>query len=228
MNLPSDEHRVTIVGRTGSGKTQAAVWQLSLRSFDAMPWIIYDFKRDKLINQIAGAKELALDQMPDEPGIYIVHPLPDQTLEVQQQLWKIWAKENVGVYVDEGYMMSTASATNPAFRALLTQGRSKNIPIIILSQRPVWLDRFVFSESDFYQVFHLNDERDKKTIASFVPADLYKKLPKFHSYYYDVGEDKLTVVKPVPSSDQILATFERRFKEIEDRKKDGPSRLVFI
>ena len=226
MRLPNDSQRITIVGRTGSGKTQAAVWQLSLRSFDSRPWIVYDFKRDTLINSIAGATQIDLsDPLPKEPGVYVVHPLPDEIEGVQQHLWKIWAQENVGVYVDEGYMMSTPAQPNPPFRALLTQGRSKNIPIIILSQRPVWLDRFVFSESDYYQVFALNDARDRKTITSFVPADLDKKLPDFHSYYYDVGADKLLVIKPVPTADEILSTFAARFDAMKDK---GARRLNFV
>ena len=162
IRLPDDSHRITIVGRTGSGKTVAGLWHLSKRDFLSMPWVIIDYKTDKNINSIKGAKNLSLKDTPKKPGIYIVHPLPGQDEEITEFLWKIWARENIGLYVDEGYMIGS----NPAFEALLTQGRSKNIPMIVLSQRPAWISRFVFSESDFFQEFHLNDKRDRKTMSS--------------------------------------------------------------
>jgi hypothetical protein len=213
MRLPTDTQRLTIVGRTGSGKTQAAVWHLSLRSWDVVPWVVYDYKMDELINSIDGVRHIDTSEVPKHPGIYCVHPFPDDFESVQKQLWKIWERENIGVYVDEGYMICTNSMPNPAFRSILTQGRSKHVPVIILSQRPVWLDRFVFSESDFYQVFALNDARDRRTIQAFAPADFDERLPDYHSFYYDVGADKIIVLKPVPKKQAILEAFDSRMKK---------------
>lgn len=214
LSLPSDSQRITIIGRTGSGKTFAGAYQLSLRSFDRMPWIVYDFKYDGLLNEIEGTRELGVtEDIPKHPGIYLVHPHPDQFPDVISQMWKIWEKENVGVFCDEGYMVCSPSMPNPAFRSILTQGRSKQIPVIILSQRPVWLDRFVFSESDFYQVFSLNDKRDKQTVQAFVPADLDTRLPDYHSWYYDVSDDRIVVAKPVPEKQVILNSFTERLKK---------------
>jgi len=204
--LPNDTQRLAIVGRTGSGKTQAAVWHLSNRSFNKKPWIIYDFKYDKLINEIKGLQEITLDEIPTKPGLYIVHPLPDDQEKVEAHLWAVWAKENIGVFIDEGYMIGNSKA----FRALLTQGRSKHIPMIILSQRPSWISRFVFSEADFYQVFWLNDIRDRKIVGAFVPFDMHEKLKNYHSIYFDVGNDEIYEWQPVPDKRQILATFDRK------------------
>ena len=202
IRLPNSRQRIAIVGRTGSGKTQAAAWHLSRQAIDKMPWVIFDYKRDDLLNAIPRAEHIGLE-VPIHPGVYITHPLPSQESQVENYLWKLWQKENVGVFVDEGYMIGD----NPAFNALLTQGRSKRIPMIVLSQRPVWMSRFVFSEADFYQVFHLNDKRDKKTIEAFVPADLSSRLPDYHSHYYDVGRNALHRFSPVPGEGEILQTF---------------------
>jgi len=206
MNLPSDSQRIAIVGRTGSGKTQSAAWHLSKRSFDTKPWIMFDYKGDELLNEIEGTQEIDLATVPKKPGLYIVHPLPDDNESVENYLWQIWANENIGLYFDEGYMIGDS----PALRAILTQGRSKHLPVIILSQRPVWLSRFVFSESDFFQLFHLNDVRDRKTMRAFVPADLDARLPQYHSYYYDVANDQITILSPVPKREEILETFSER------------------
>jgi hypothetical protein len=211
MRLPDESNRLAIVGATGSGKTQAALWHLSMRDFDQRPWLIYNFKTDKAIDGIPYSQSIQLDEVPVRPGIYIAHPHPDQTEEVENQMWSVWEKEGIGVYVDEGYMVGRQ---NPAFRALLTQGRSREIPMITLSQRPVWLDPFILSESEFYQVFRLNHKRDRKKVEEFIPADLEARLPDYHSYYYDVGANKITILKPVPDIRKIHETFAKRLARV--------------
>ena len=214
MNFPDDTQRLAIVGATGSGKTYAAMWHLSRRSYDRMPWIIYDFKGDRLINSIPGAYHIRLDQpLPTRPGVYIVHPHPGQTEtgEVESHMWAIWEMENTGVYIDEGYMVGN---NNSAFRAMLTQGRSKRIPMIVLSQRPVWMDRFVFSESEFFQIFRLQHSDDLKSVQKFIPSDIKKRLPEYNSYYYDVNANKTFHLTPVPDGDNIISTFDRRLRQL--------------
>lgn len=207
MRLPDDTKRHAIVGATGSGKTQAALWHLSLRNILEKPWVVYNFKKDESIDALPGARHISVDEIPVRPGVYVVHPLPHESDVVENQMWAIWERGNTGVYVDEGYMVGR---DNRAFRALLTQGRSKHVPMIVLSQRPVWMDRFVFSESEFYQIFRLQHRKDRKLVEEFVPANLEKRLPEFHSYYYDVGANDVTVLKPVPQLEEIYKTFEQR------------------
>jgi hypothetical protein len=221
MNYPNETQRLSIVGRTGSGKTYAAGWHLSRANFDTMPWIVYDFKRDSLLAEIAnleGAEHIDLDEVPTKPGIYFVHPMPDDHEAVQAQMWRIWRNENTGVYIDEGYMVCGPPVINRPFRTLLTQGRSKHVPMIILSQRPCWLDRFVFTESDFYQVFALNHKGDRAKMMEYIPADLSHPLPQYSSYYHDVSAAETVVMKPVPDFDTILQTFDSRLQAMRKRK----------
>lgn len=211
MRLPDNSNRLAIVGATGSGKTVAALWHLSQRDIDKRPWIIYNFKADSSIDGIPGKKDIELDEIPARPGVYVTHPHPDQTDEVETQMWGVWENQRMGVYVDEGYMVGDR---NPAFRALLTQGRSREIPVIVLSQRPVWMDRFVFSEAEFFQVFRLNHKRDRKSVEEFVPANLSHRLPDYHSYYYDVGGNRVSILKPVPSVEMIHKTFDQKLSKL--------------
>lgn len=207
IQWPKDSHRLYIGGKTGTGKTQAGAWHLSGRSFGTRPWIIFDFKQDELLQEIP-AQDIDLGKPPRKPGLYRLSPLPNQQEEVEEYLWKIWQKENTGIYIDEAYMIGDT----PAFRAILTQGRSKKIPVIVLSQRPSWISRFVFSESDYFQQFWLNDIRDRKSVKSFVPYDVdrIRDLPDYWSIWYDVGKDRVIVLKPVPDRDTILGTFTDR------------------
>lgn len=214
--LPNDTQRQLILGKNGSGKTRAAVFNLSKRRLDKMPWVVLNHKREDLINSIDGAIFLDIgDKVPKKPGLYIYQPVPNRDDEaVTNILWQIYEQEYTGLYIDEGYMVDRRDL---AMQAILTQGRSKHIPCIILSQRPVWLSRFAISESEFFQIFQLTDKRDRETIRSFVPFDLEEimrtavntapKLPIYHSIWYNSNNNQLVMLTPVPSDDEILSRF---------------------
>lgn len=216
FRLPSNSHHHAIVGSNGSGKTRAAVWHLSMRDYNSRPWIIVDFKGDELIAQLPVTEIGPTEKLPkaNQPGLYVVRPHPSQQDELADMFIRIWQQENMGVYVDEGYMIESRDA-NDAFKYILTQGRSKKIPTITLSQRPVWINRFVLSEATFYQVFRLNDKRDRESVSAFMPKETQQDLPAFHSWYYDSGENSLVVMKPVPDDAGILGNF--RFPEKKRR-----------
>lgn len=212
FRFPDDTQRLAIVGVTGSGKTQAAVWHLSARDFEQKPWIVYNFKRDEIVDGIPHVRHIGLEEIPAAPGVYVVHPGPQDGEAVENQMWHLWDAENVGVYIDEGFMVKR---NNEAFEALLTQGRSKHIPMIVLSQRPRWISRFVFTEAEFVQIFELQWKNDRKTVEEFVPADLESelpKLPRYYSLYWDRPNRQLTPMARVPSLDTIYATFARRLR----------------
>lgn len=208
INLPGNSHRHVILGRTGSGKSVNAAYHLALRNFDVMPWVIVNSKGDKLINSIPGTTELSLDSpVPKKPGLYIIRPIPQHDDDrLENFMWRCWKKERIGIWWDEGYMIPNPSAS---FNALLTQGRSKNIPMIILSQRPVWLSKFVWSEADFWQVFQLSQDDDIKTVQKTLKMKI-GRLPDYESYWYDVKKNYLCQMAPCPSEQEILAIFERR------------------
>lgn len=210
--LPGADKRLAIVGSTGSGKTQAGIWHLGNQDWSdrkrGRPWIIFDFKGDDLIARLPAKEFNVREKPPEAPGLYVVRPVPEQDDGyVTQLLWNIWKQEETGIYVDEGYMLG---ARNPALNACLTQGRSKRIQMIVLSQRPAWMSRFVFSEADFFQIFRLNDKRDYETIQSMISVDITKRLAPYHSHWYDVGADEGVVFSPVPKRMQLISSFREK------------------
>lgn len=207
FRLPSNSQRVTIVGRTGSGKTVGGAWLLAQTVKPKSKWVIVDFKRDSLLGDIPGLEEIDISgSAPSKPGLYVVRPNPADTENVESFLFRIWEKENTGLFIDEGYML----ARSKALQAILTQGRSKKIPTFLLTQRPAWITRFAWSEADFVQIYRINLADDRKTVTTFVtPFDPdLSPLPPFHSYWYDSAKEKLIILTPAPDEDTILNRFE--------------------
>lgn len=211
LRLAGDDQHTAVIGRNGSGKTVAALWHLSKRNFESMPWIVVDFKRDEHINAIERAQYIGVDEkIPKHPGVYIVQPDPSDPRGLADMFEKAYNRENVGFWIDEGFMMGENREVEKKFIRLLVQGRSKRIPFIVLVQRPTWITRFVFSESNFFQIFHLQDARDVDTITRVLPAGSYFRMPDFHSVYFDVSQNTVHYLRPVPQASEIIDSINER------------------
>lgn len=217
IRSPNNSQHLVEIGRNGSGKTQAGLFHLSRRNFvgaGAMPWVIVDTKGDEMIEAIGkneAVKHIKLDHefQKKASGLHILKVLPGQQDAAEGFFLKVHRRGRVGIFIDEGYIFGKSEGLD----ILLTQGRSLRIPLIILTQRPSWLSRFVFSEASFFQVFTLIDERDRDTVQRFIPkerADLDLRLPEYYSLWYDVGHDQVTTFSPVPPREEILKTFKDR------------------
>lgn len=209
FRLPSNRQRVSIFGRTGSGKTQCGAWLLSTAPFDKQPYVMLDYKGDDLLGSIDRVREIGFNEVPKHPGLYSLRPRPEADDDaVEKWLMKVWEREKIGLYVDEGYMLPKGAA----FNAILTQGRSKHIPCITLTQRPCWISRFVFSEADFYAAFSLNYRADRLKVKEFFPAeyDPDTSLEQYWFSWYDVGKNKLFYCQPVPDAETIIERINNR------------------
>jgi len=220
FRLPDVTHRLTINGQNGSGKTRFGIDVLSRAAFDKIPYIVVDYKGDDLIAQIGRAKQIDIrEKVPREPHLYIVHPMPGEELAMDRWLWRVWRNGSTGLFFDEGHMIPNSRSLT-AYRSILTQGRSLHIPVITLTQRPVEVSRFAFSEANFYAMFRLNDTRDIETVTRFTPKDtgahpawnMETQLDPYHSRWYDGGADYSCVLKPCDPDDKILERIDSRLR----------------
>jgi hypothetical protein len=217
LRRPDDTHRHAIYGMTGSGKTVFGLWCLSERSYDKKPWIIVDFKRDPLIKEIPNLNELDVDErIPKRAGLYVVRPHPGDVDEgkVTDFFYRVWAAEKTGLFIDETYMLKQFDR---GLRAVLTQGRSKQIPVIALSQKPSWISPFIHSESEFKSVFFLQMPNDIERVKEWLPdrdgnGDRVNpgRLPDHHSYWYGVHGREFAYLGPCAPPARVLEIFDRR------------------
>ena len=154
-------------------------------------------------------RPLRLNQMPGKRGLYRLHVRPGQEDELEDWLWKIWERGNVGIFVDEVSLVPQKHA----FKAILRQGRSKLIPVIACTQRPVDCDREVFTEAQYRSFFGLEDARDYQVIRGLFGGQDIKdqavRLKRHWSLWYDVKQKQLSMLKPCPSPATVAADLKR-------------------
>lgn len=216
FRLPAGDQRLTVIGRTGSGKTTFAAWVLSRARLDARPWIIIDFKGEALFDEASPpVSVMRLDGWMPKKGVWRAFADPGEEDALESLLWRIWERENVGVFVDEAMNMPPRS---PAFSAILRQGRSKRLPVIACTQRPVGCIREVFSEADYFAVFGvLNDPDDRRRVSGFCPIPWQEgdTLPRHGCWWFDVSRNKMLTLPAISDRAGIP-------KRLRQRAPDAP------
>lgn len=207
LRFPGPTNRTTVIGRTGSGKSHFAAWLLSLQNFDAMPWVIIDFKDEDtdIINKIDRVQTIDYDTVPDKSGLYILKPMSSDTDDLERWLWMVFQRGNVGLFFDEVFPIGQH---NEAFNTILMQGRSRNVPVIVCTQRPTNISVYCFSEASFYYVFDLTKKRDRQTVSHEIGIPANYQLPPYHSYQYDVSAKTSAKLLPAPKESDILDAIE--------------------
>ena len=215
FRIPNNSERTAVLGMTGSGKTQGGAFLLSRQRFETIPWIILDFKREEMFDDMRPFP-LPNWEPPRDPGIYIAYCDPSENEDVESLLWKIHARGNCGIFVDEGMVLGHSKA----FRVVLTQGRSLGIPMIVCTQRPKLVSLSVFTESNFFMIYHLTHPEDEKLVAGYVGRRRYlEPLPKYHFYWYEVTERTLIKMRPVPDRSLIANGIAQRQEMLASRQK---------
>ncbi len=216
FTLPRPDQHTVIVGQNGSGKSQMGFWLLSKAPIDRMPFIALDTKREPVFRalQRAGAirrtlsLKLPMLLAPRTPGLYLLRPQEEDDERVDEFLYRCYRRGNIGFYFDEGYAVPDGNGSS--LHKILTQGRSRRLPVIACVQRPVLVDHFFFTEAKHLVVFKLIDREDRRTVSRYAPIDIDAGLPRYHSFWYDNAQDTLFRLPPVPDAKQIVADIKAR------------------
>jgi len=215
FRLPTLTQRVSVSGRTGSGKTRLSAHLLSLSAFDKQPFVIVDFKGEELFMLTDCIPEIGLhENLPSKPGVYVVRPGIDAESKVILNEWleNVWRKEKIGLYFDEFAHVPFRGKLN-AIEGILMQGRSKRLPLIACTQRPCHCTRFLFSEADYHSVFNLTLRADQERIEEYIGNKrLVDPFEPFHSGWFDIAQHAYWKMIPCPTDDVILQRFEDRLR----------------
>jgi hypothetical protein len=223
--LPGEEDRTSIVGKTGSGKTTAGLFILEAQNLvEKMPWIILDYKGDEHIAKVPARPVRADSEPPVDPGLYKLEASPflERDDPVEIFLKKVWKNGHTGLFFDEAYMLPDrfGRTSGGTLRALFTTGRSRKIPIISLSQRPMDVTKYNFSEASHHVIFRLPDKGDRDVVRGRVPNEEFDlkfgrygtDLPEFHSMWYDVSRDNCFTMLPFPHPDETIERLKETAK----------------
>lgn len=214
------------MGQTGSGKTVGGVYTLSQRDdLTTKPIIFIDFKHDPNISKVQAAlqfDEIGMEKAPSDPGLYVVRPATDEeTVEgpLDAFIGQIVDNGDTVLFIDEAMIFGRRS---PQLRRLMTQGRARHVSAMAMTQRPVDIDRTIFTESKFFQVYFLIDDADRKRVKGFVPIDIKAPpLPKHYSYYYRSGDFQPVIVPPVWPLERSIAVMKRRLMPRQEEAGPG-------
>lgn len=225
--------RGIIIGQTGSGKTRGAIWQLQMS--ELYPIIIFDTKgepaflelplyEEETIEVIDGLQNFAKKWRDNAwPDYTIVRPT---ALEMSEPLGAMDEALNLicenpipGLfYFDEMYQWHDNGKAGAGLIGMLTRGRSKGLTTLMSTQRPSWLSRFCFTESQRFYFYKLLDKRDQKILANFVPGAEELDFAQKFSWYYadnDAYGGGVSLKNPVPLLKKVLNDAEKDLRKIK-------------
>ena len=184
------EH-IGVVGRTGSGKTYLMACLAQMRQYV----VILRTKPDK--NKFPGfVKVRKADAMRHwrSERLLLEPEYRRQSIEGYNMLEQVWIDGGWTAVIDENWYAEQIGL-KPYIIRLFTQGRSKNISVVVGMQRPVDISRFALSEITHLFVFRC-EGRDLKfslrdsTVDAIVPA--VRSLRGHDFIYYNAAKEIMT------------------------------------
>ena len=197
--------RATVAGRTGSGKTTLATWLLN---GSPQHWLILNpkwtagYQTLPDVKIIRGANLRKVEDSLMRNKFTVLNPdngenNPEYLDYIIQHFHE--TMEGVGLCVDELYMIHEQGRAGSGLVGWLTRGRELKQSFLGLTQRPVWVSKFCFSEADYIGEMDLQLEGDRKTVYSYTgKPPMLGRLPEKSWYWYTAATDTATRFGAVP------------------------------
>jgi len=169
----------TILGPTKSGKTTLALDVVEIRTYVLG---IFTKPEDPILGELAGRGWRTTKKLDIQVQDGIVadrriafHPVTTSgTIREKEQRQAVRVREafdyvfNAGrwcVFADEGVWLTQHLGLARELQAFWYQGRTSDISLVLLAQRPAWVPRAAYSQAEHVFFFHTADRDDQKRFA---------------------------------------------------------------
>lgn len=215
------DQRLLYIGKTGSGKSFLARYNLKIARKKGWRVVIIDPKKDWMGR---GSKRRPFAKKPpgtvDNPvlvrefhpelAVQIIQPAVWSD-EVGKFLMAIMAVGNTIIYFDEGTQLVSANFVPIEFAIPLTQGRAINVAVWYGTQRPVGIPRIVKDQASAILMFRITSREDRETLAPYMsvedaPEVIEETLPERYFWYYEETMPRPILVKPLKIKEGNNAT----------------------
>lgn len=197
--------RAIVSGRTGSGKSTLGRYLLENSPGH---WIIINPKWTKAYaklpdsNTVEGMDFVKIEKSMRDFRFTILNPKSGEASAENLDNLVIWlheSYENIGLCIDELYTLHNNNRAGPGLIGWLTRGRELKQSFLGLTQRPAWISKFLFSESDFICTMSLALAEDRKRIYEITgQPETLEKLPAYVWLWYDLNTDTMRRLGKVP------------------------------
>ena len=189
MKIKSNQ-RVTIIGKTGSGKSFLAkdtMWKFKkLLFYDPKHEHKKDFPKAKVTSKIG-----QVEKWIKEKEFFIIYQPFDIDVEKFNYLCKIvFKKGNVVFVLDEVENLGEFTYWH---EKIIRMGRTRGVGIWHLIQRPCFIpSNYILSETEHFFLFKLSLKSDRKKVEGFIgeKAEELRTIKEYHYLYYDVLTDE--------------------------------------
>lgn len=235
---PAD--RVSIVGKTGSGKSVLVKRLLKEIEREAeklnfyYPIIILDNKGSPKTFQGFGKRIKQLKDLKKSlaAGLSVIVYSPQESERnghyyagFFEYLYKL--NEPMLVYVDEFALLGKGENIPEYVEKFYKQGRERLQALWAATQNPVYLSHDVLSQADHYFVFDLLNKADRERIAAMAGDQLKKRPEEIHGFWYfgttqrnpEYFPNKLT--KNITSKENESSEEKNNLEEKEGPKMKG-------
>jgi len=197
--------RLTVVGRTGSGKSTLACWFLA-RSPGT--WVIINPKHTAAYNKLPDSVTLKsfdlrkLDKTLTEYKFVILNPRPDEATPDAMDDFIAYLQEsytNIGICIDELYTLHRNGIAGPGLLGLLTRGRELKQSYLGLTQRPVLVSKFCFTEADYVVGMTLLTDDDRKMVYKNTGRiEFMNQMPPHEWLFFEAATLNMRWFGPIP------------------------------